>query len=100
MYAAIRKYRVTDAAEIARRVKDEFVPTVQDVPGFIAYYVVDPGDGRLASVTVCEDKTGVDESTTRAADWVKERLASLIESGPEITAGEVTVEHSRVGTIA
>jgi hypothetical protein len=41
VYAAIRTYRVTDAEEIARRVRDEFVPMVRDVPGFVAYYVVD-----------------------------------------------------------
>jgi hypothetical protein len=97
VYGAIRTYRVTDAEELARRVRDEFVPMVRDVPGFIAYYIVDDGGGTISSVTICEDREGVEESTTRAADWVRERLASLIESGPEIMIGEITVDHARIG---
>jgi hypothetical protein len=97
VYGAIRTYRVTDADEISRRVRDEFVPMVRDVPGFVAYYVVDAGGGKISSVTICEDREGVEESTARAADWIEERIASLIESGPEITIGEITVDHARVG---
>ena len=91
MYTAIRTYRVTDSAEIARRVEAEFVPIVREVPGFVGYYIVDAGDGTIASITVCTDRAGVDESTRRAADWVRDRLSELIESGPEIVAGETTV---------
>jgi hypothetical protein len=97
MYGAIRTYRLTDAEELSRRVRDEFVPMVRDVPGFIAYYVVDAGGGKISSVTICEDREGVEESTARAADWVGERVAPMIESGPEITIGEITVDHARVG---
>ena len=97
MYAAIRTYRVTDAEELARRVRDEFVPMVRDVPGFVAYYVIDAGGGDLSSVTICDSREGVEESTARAADWVGERLGSLIESGPDVMAGDVIVDHARVG---
>ena len=97
MYGAIRTYRVTDVEELSRRVRDEFVPMVRDVPGFIAYYVIDGGGGEISSVTICEDHEGVEESTARAADWVGDRIASLIESGPEIRIGEVTVDHARTG---
>jgi hypothetical protein len=98
VYGVIRTYRATDMAELSRRVKDEFIPIVQDVPGFVAYYLIDGGGGTGSSITICEDKEGVEASTARASDWVKERLADLIESGPEIVAGEVTVEQTRVGT--
>lgn len=97
MYGAIRTYRVTDAGELSRRVRDEFVPMVRDVPGFVAYYVVDAGGGTISSITICEDREGVEESTARAADWIKERIAPLIQSGPEITTGEIIADHSRIG---
>jgi hypothetical protein len=97
VYGAIRTYRVTDAEELSHRVRDEFVPMVRDVPGFIAYYIVDHGGGAISSITICEDREGVEESTTRAADWVSERAAPLIESGPEIRIGEITVDHARIG---
>jgi hypothetical protein len=97
MYTAIRTYRTTDSAELARRVESEFLPIVRDVPGFVGYYVVDAGDGAIASITVCADKSGMDESTARAAEWVRDRISELIESGPEILAGDVTVSLTAAG---
>ena len=89
MHAAIRRYQTSDIQELTRRVQEEFVPTVRDVPGFIAYYVVDGGGGNVASITVCEDSVGVDESTRRATAWVGEELSHLITGGPDVIAGEV-----------
>jgi hypothetical protein len=37
-------------------------------------------------VTVCQDKTGTDESARRAAEWVKENI-SATASPPVITEG-------------
>jgi hypothetical protein len=62
------------------------------VPGFVAYYAVDAGDGMASSITICEDRTGVDESTSRAAEWVEEHALELIESGPAVVIGAVTAE--------
>ena len=100
MYAVIRSYTTTDAEEIRRRVEEEFIPIVGDIPGLISYYIVDGGDGRLSSITICEDRSGIEESTQRAADWVHDRLSSLITSGPEVMMGEVTFEHSAARTQA
>ena len=98
LYAHLdRELSRNDAEELARRVRDEFIPVVREVPGFIAYYIVDSGGGQISSVTICHDRDGVEESTARAADWVRERISSLIESGPEIMIGEITVDHARVG---
>jgi hypothetical protein len=97
MHAAIRKYGVSDRDEVLRRVRAEFIPIVRDVPGLVAYYVVDAGDGTLTSITIAEDEAGIQESTTRAADWVRANISSMIESGPEVTVGAVTVDHSRIG---
>ncbi len=93
MYAAIRRYRTPDIQELARRVQEEFVDMIGDVPGFVGYYVVDGGDGNVASITVCEDRAGVDESTRRAAAWVNDRVSDLIEGGPDVMAGEVVASH-------
>lgn len=91
MYTAVRTYTTSDAAELARRVQAEFIPMVRDLPGFVGYYVVDGGDGRMASITVCEDEAGVKESNRRAAAWVQERLAELITDGPNVIAGDTVV---------
>lgn len=97
MYGAIRTYRVTDVGELTTRVRDEFIPLVRDIPGFVGYYVLDSGGGTVSSITICEDPAGVEASTARAKEWVQERLSSLIESGPEIMTGEIIVDHARVG---
>ena len=91
MHAAIRKYRVTDADELVRRVEAEFVDRVKGVDGFVGYYVVDAGDGTVASITVGETEAAVEESTNVARDWVGESAAELVEGAPDVTAGEVRV---------
>ena len=96
MYGAIRKYRVSDAGELFRRVEDEFVPMVRDVPGFVAYYVIDGGDGTAASVTICRDEAGVEESTARATEWARTSASDLVDGSPEVTTGEVVVEYSQM----
>jgi hypothetical protein len=97
MYAAIRKYRIDPAksAELKRRVETAFIPIISKTPGFEAYYVVDAGDGDIASVSVFQDRSGADESTRRAADWVKRELTDIIQSAPQVTAGEVVVHKSK-----
>jgi hypothetical protein len=95
MYAAIRTYTTSDADEVSRRASQGFVPIVSGTPGFVAYYIVDGGDGNVASVSVFEEQAGADESTRRAAEWVADNLAELVEGGPQVLAGEVTVEKRR-----
>ncbi|MFI6795292.1 hypothetical protein [Streptosporangium canum] len=90
MYATVRRYEgVTDPAEAGRRVSEGFVPLIRQVPGFVAYYWVDAGDGVMVSTSVFEDQSGAEESTGRAADFVREQLASLLPNSPQVTAGEV-----------
>ncbi|MBZ9593991.1 MULTISPECIES: hypothetical protein [Streptomyces] len=90
MYAVIRRYEgVTDPAEAGRLVDEGFVPLLRRVPGFVAYYWVDAGDGVMVSTSVYEDRAGADESVRRAADFVREHLASLLPNPPQVTAGQV-----------
>ncbi|WCD94329.1 hypothetical protein PGH47_01145 [Streptomyces sp. HUAS 31] len=94
MYAVVRRYaEVTDPAEAGRRVNEEFVPLLRQVPGFVAYYWVDAGGGVMVSTGVFQDRSGAEESTTRAKDFVRDRLAELLPNPPQVTAGEV-VAHS------
>jgi hypothetical protein len=92
MYAAISTYGVTDVDEISELVKDGFLPIVESVPGVVAFYLVDAGEGLATSITICDDKDSVEESTSRAAEWVQERALELIESGPAVVTGAVTAE--------
>jgi hypothetical protein len=94
MYAVVRRYEgVTDPAEAGRRVNEEFVPLLRQVQGFVAYYWVDAGGGVMVSTGVFQDEAGAEESTDKARDFVRDRLAALLPNPPQITAGEV-VAHS------
>jgi hypothetical protein len=93
MYAAIRRYDI-DAqmvGELTRRVTEGFVPRISNSPGFVAYYVVDEGNGVVVSISVFEDQTGAEESGRRAAQWVRENLSALLPNPPRISAGAVVV---------
>ncbi|MFE6912011.1 antibiotic biosynthesis monooxygenase family protein [Streptomyces erythrochromogenes] len=90
MYAVIRRYEgVTDPGEAGRLVDEGFVTLLRRVPGFVAYYWVDAGDGVMVSTSVFEDRAGADESVVRAADFVRENLAALLPNPPQVTAGRV-----------
>ena len=95
MHAAVRSYRATDVDALVEKVEAEFVARVKEVDGFVGYYVIDGGDGSVASVTVGETAQAVEESTSRAADWVRESAADLIQGAPDVTAGEVRVRAER-----
>ena len=90
MYAVVRRYDgVTDPAEAERRVKEEFIPLLHEVSGFVAYYWVNAGDGVMVSTSVFQDQAGEEESTKRAEDFARTNLASLLPNPPQVTAGEV-----------
>ncbi|MFF7204138.1 MULTISPECIES: hypothetical protein [unclassified Streptomyces] len=90
MYAAVRRYEgVTDPAEAGRRVNEGFVPLMRQVSGFVAYYWVDAGDGVMISTSVFQDRAGAAESVAKAADFVRDNLASLLPNPPQVMAGEV-----------
>jgi hypothetical protein len=91
MYMVVRKYRMKPEAsieEIVQRVQEGFVPIISQTQGFVAYHIVDTGNGAIASVTFFQDQAGADESTRRASSWVSENLLSLLQLPAEITAGE------------
>jgi heme-degrading monooxygenase HmoA len=89
MYAAVRRYEgVTDPQKVAQ-VAQDFVPIISEMPGFVAHYVVDAGDGVTVSTSVFEHKDAEEQSTYRAGEFVAEHLEPLLPNPPQVTAGEV-----------
>jgi|SRR5215212_10681018 len=90
MYATVRRYEgVTDPREAGRLVDEGFLPIISAIPGFVAYYWVDAGDGVVVSTSIFEDASGEEESTFRAEEFNAQHLAPLLPNPPHITAGEV-----------
>ena len=95
MYAAVRRYEgVTDPKEVARHVQEEFLPIISQMPGFVAYYCVDAGDGVMDSISIFEHQAAEEQSNWRARQFVAQREASLLPNPPQITAGEVVAHKS------
>ena len=93
MYAVVRTYSGQGASELFDLLgqrEEDVQALISGVPGFVNYWALRSGDGGL-TVTVCEDKAGTDESSRRAAEWVKENLSATADP-PAITEGE-TVLH-------
>jgi hypothetical protein len=96
MYATVRRYEgVSDPSEVKRLVNEGFIPIISEMPGFVAYYLVDAGDGVIVSTSVFEHKDAEEQSTFRAGEFVAEHLAPLLPNPPQVTAGEV--EASKAG---
>lgn len=96
MYIAVRRYEgVTDPQKVRQVVKDGFVPILSEMPGFVAFYWVDAGDGVVLSTSVFEHKAAEEESTIRAREFLEKYLAPLMPNPPEVTAGEVGIYKGR-----
>ena len=95
MYSSIRRYTTNpeDAVAIIELIKQGNIEQrIGVLPGFIAYYIINCGDGVLLIVNVFEDQAGAKNSNRIAAEWVKEYVTPKYSlSPPEITIGEVVL---------
>ena len=95
MYAVVRTYSGQGASELfdllGQREAD-VKALISGVPGFVNYAAVRSDDGGV-TVTICEDKAGTDESSRRAAEWVKENV-SATANPPAITEGDTVLQFS------
>jgi hypothetical protein len=93
MYVVIRSYSGDGASELfdalGQREADvrELISTV---PGFVSYAAF-RSNGGGQTVTVCQDKDGTDESSRRAADWVKENVDVSVDP-PTVTEGNTVLD--------
>ena len=93
MHVVVRSYSGAGAAELfdAMEQREEDVKElITGVPGFISYAAFRSGDG-VMTVTACEDKAGTDESSNRAAAWVKDNVGASVDP-PEITEGSTFLQ--------
>lgn len=91
MYASIRKYIGAPAlADELVKHQDEIKSVLRPLPGFHAFYMIKTGDG-VVSMTICEERSGAEESNRVAATWLKDKLPTFANRAPEITTGEVRI---------
>jgi hypothetical protein len=93
MYAVVRSYSGQGTSELFDQLEqknDEVRDLIGGVPGFVSYTAFRSSEGGL-TVTVCQDKAGTDESSRRAAEWVKENIVATTDP-PVITEGSTVVQ--------
>jgi len=96
MFTSIFRWRVEGSLqELADKAKSGLAPVLQQCPGFIAYYVVDLGDGEAATICVFESRETELASRAKAADWAKQNAGDALSEPPQISAGETLVAVSR-----
>ena len=93
MYVVVRAYSGQGASELFDLLgqrEEDVKSLIGGVPGFVSYTAFRSGDGGI-TVTVCQDKTGTDESSRRAAEWVKANV-SMTANPPVITEGSTVLQ--------
>jgi hypothetical protein len=93
MHVVIRSYSGQGAPELfdlAGQRAEDLKTIISGVPGFVSFAALRTEGGGVA-VTVCQDKTGTDESSRRAAEWVKENFSTPVDP-PAITEGSTFLQ--------
>lgn len=93
MHAVIRTYSGQGTSELFEALEqheDDVRELISGVPGFVSYAAFMVDDTGV-TVTVCEEKEGTDESSKRAADWVKENVETEVDE-PTVTEGDTVLQ--------
>lgn len=93
MQAVMRTYSgkgAKDLFDVLDKHKADVEELLRSVKGFVSYTLARTGDGGF-SVTVCQDKVGIDESTEKARDWIAKTAGSTGAATPNVTEGSVII---------
>jgi hypothetical protein len=96
MFVTIRRYSPKNGAvnkaslELLRRqIQDDFLPIIQEVPGFRAYYALNVDNREVITLSFCDHPEGAAECSRCAAEYTL-RNPLVYELGrPEVTEAEV-----------
>ena len=102
MFAVIRRYEGIVAGavpQIMESVNRDLLPILGELPGFVAYYAVEEGNGVIASIMIFRDRASADEGQRVFADPARPSAARGLLTTPQVTRGEVLV-HASGGTTA
>lgn len=93
MQTVIRTYSGKGAKELfdllEKRAAD-VEKLLRSVKGFVGYTLARSGDGGF-SMTVCQDKAGVDESVQKAKDWIAKNAGDTGAAAPKVSEGTVLI---------
>lgn len=91
MQVVIRNYSGKGARElfdVLERSKAEVAGWMGTVKGLVSYTLARTAGGGF-SVTVCQDKAGIDESVQKAKEWIARNAPGTGAAAPQVTSGTV-----------
>jgi hypothetical protein len=93
MFTSIRKYNVRrgSAEELARRVRQGFVPLIRQMQGFKGYYLLDGGPDILITISMFDGPDEAFASNEKAADWVRNNVLEFTKGMPEVMIGNALI---------
>ena len=96
MHAVVRDYSGSGAKELfdlLEERKEEVETLIRSVTGLVTYSAIRTDDGGV-TVTVCQDKSGTDESIRIAREWIQENASDIGSSPPVVSEGSILVNVS------
>lgn len=91
MHAVIRTYSGKGAKElfdVLEKRKADVESLLRPIKGFVSYTLARSGDGGF-SVTVCQDKSGTEESVEAAREWIAKNAGNTGAGPPKVAEGAV-----------
>lgn len=96
MHAVVRNYSGSGAKELfdlLEERKADIESIMRSVTGLVTYSAIRTDDGGV-TVTVCQDKSGTDESIRVAREWIQENASNIGSSPPAVSEGSIMVQIS------
>ncbi|HWL70611.1 MAG TPA: hypothetical protein VNS22_19845 [Geminicoccus sp.] len=71
---------------------DEVERAMRSIKGFVSYTLARSSDGEGGlSMTVCQDKAGIDESVRVAKEWIAANAGDTGVGPPKVSAGTILI---------
>ena len=98
MYTVMRKYDLIPGTieEFIRQVQESLVPTINQVPGFREYLLVQVGGNEVVIISIFDSLADAKVSARQTAVWVAEHTEVFLQGSFKAEAGEVRVHSARV----
>lgn len=93
MHVTVRNYSGSGSRELFDVIlenEDAVRSLITEIDGFRAYYLVRTKDGGF-TISVFEEAAGGEESSNRAAEWIRQNAADVNADPPQISSGEVAI---------
>lgn len=97
MFATIRRYRLDTGSmdALLHEIDVGFAEMIQQHDGFVAYEVLDCGDGMVTTISTFTDHDAAEATTEAAAGWIREHLADFDMERLSVETGEIAVNRAR-----